>query len=316
MNATALGALKARNDLAELVGRSVELKRSGRSYKGLCPFHVEKTASFYVFPDSQSYKCFGCGAGGDIFTFLMVLDGVSFPEAVKVLGGDTSSQRPRRRAARRSIYYDENAEDFTLLAADRAAATAADVLQSLADSLGVSVGVLRRLGTFWSDLQGAYGFPMSTTPGGPVVGIRFRSSFGKNKKWSAKGGREGLFIPCDLDLSKTKRLFLTEGPTDTAAILALGLEAVGRPSCRGGGDACAVIARGRDVVVVSDRDEVGKQGAEHLASSLLLFASSVKIIKPPATFKDVRAWVRAGATRADILDLVRSAKALELVVAS
>jgi DNA primase len=64
--------IKARINIVELVGSTVQLKKSGRNYKGLCPFHHEKTPSFVVFPDSQSWRCFGaCGEGGDIFSFVM-----------------------------------------------------------------------------------------------------------------------------------------------------------------------------------------------------------------------------------------------------
>ena len=60
--------LTRRTDIVELVGGYVQLKRKGRLYGGLCPFHSEKTPSFYVYPDTQSFYCFGCGAGGDAVT--------------------------------------------------------------------------------------------------------------------------------------------------------------------------------------------------------------------------------------------------------
>ncbi len=72
-------------DLVEVVSRFVTLKRSGSSYKGLCPFHEEKTPSFVVFPQSGRYKCFGCGEAGDGITFLMRRNRLAFPEAVEEL---------------------------------------------------------------------------------------------------------------------------------------------------------------------------------------------------------------------------------------
>ena len=73
-------------DIVEVVEDYVKLKRSGRSWKGLCPFHDERTASFHVTPDLGIYKCFGCGASGDVFNFVMEMEGVGFVEAMRSLG--------------------------------------------------------------------------------------------------------------------------------------------------------------------------------------------------------------------------------------
>lgn len=72
-------------DIVEVVEDYVKLKRSGRSWKGLCPFHDEKTASFHVTPDLGIYKCFGCGESGDVFNFVMEMEGVGFMEALRSL---------------------------------------------------------------------------------------------------------------------------------------------------------------------------------------------------------------------------------------
>lgn len=75
--------VRDRTDIVELVGSYVALKKAGRSYKGLCPFHQEKTPSFVVFPDSQNFHCFGCGKGGDALTFYMQVEHVEFREALQ-----------------------------------------------------------------------------------------------------------------------------------------------------------------------------------------------------------------------------------------
>lgn len=77
--------VRDRTDIVELVGSYVALKKAGRSYKGLCPFHQEKTPSFVVFPDSQNFHCFGCGKGGDSLTFYMQVEHVEFREALQEL---------------------------------------------------------------------------------------------------------------------------------------------------------------------------------------------------------------------------------------
>jgi DNA primase len=81
----ALVAIRERADLLEVIGEHVVLKRIGSSYRGLCPFHGEKSPSFYVHPDKGFFRCFGCSAGGNVFTFLMRLDNLTFPEAAEKL---------------------------------------------------------------------------------------------------------------------------------------------------------------------------------------------------------------------------------------
>lgn len=61
--------IKSRNDIVDVISSYVNLKRAGSNFQGLCPFHSEKTPSFTVFPATQGYYCFGCGAGGDVITF-------------------------------------------------------------------------------------------------------------------------------------------------------------------------------------------------------------------------------------------------------
>ena len=77
--------VRTRNDIVDLISGYVKLQRRGSSYFGLCPFHNEKSPSFSVSPGKQMYYCFGCGAGGNVFTFLMEYENYSFPEAVKAL---------------------------------------------------------------------------------------------------------------------------------------------------------------------------------------------------------------------------------------
>ncbi len=86
-------------DIVELIGAYVQLRPSGRSFKGLCPFHTEKTPSFVVSPERQLFHCFGCGVGGDVFTFLMKHDGLSFAEALEVLARRAGIEIPKRREA-------------------------------------------------------------------------------------------------------------------------------------------------------------------------------------------------------------------------
>ena len=90
-----LNDIRDRISIAAYIGERVSLKRVGRNFKGLCPFHREKTPSFYVNDEKQIYHCFGCGEGGDIFRFTMKFDGVEFPEAVRHLASRAGVELPR-----------------------------------------------------------------------------------------------------------------------------------------------------------------------------------------------------------------------------
>ena len=87
--------LNRRTDIVELVGSYVQLKRKGRLYGGLCPFHSEKTPSFYVYPDTQSFYCFGCGAGGDAIVFARKINSIDYVEAVKLLAARAGMPEPQ-----------------------------------------------------------------------------------------------------------------------------------------------------------------------------------------------------------------------------
>ncbi|MFQ5863116.1 MAG: DNA primase [Candidatus Brocadiales bacterium] len=100
-------------NIVEVVNRHVNLKRVGKNYVGLCPFHAEKTPSFSVSPEKQLYKCFGCGEGGTVLTLLMKKEGLSFPEAIRVLAKRARVDIPERsgkesKGDERKLLYDVN----------------------------------------------------------------------------------------------------------------------------------------------------------------------------------------------------------------
>src|SRR3990172_8663784 len=77
--------IKKKLNIVDIVSEHVVLKKKGKNHVGLCPFHGEKTGSFMVNEELQIYKCFGCGAGGDVYKFLMEVEGLDFPEALEKL---------------------------------------------------------------------------------------------------------------------------------------------------------------------------------------------------------------------------------------
>ncbi|HXE54810.1 MAG TPA: DNA primase [Tepidisphaeraceae bacterium] len=101
----------AATDIVELIGRSVALKRRGKDYVGLCPFHQEKTPSFTVSPSKQIFYCYGCKAGGSVFDFVMKRDRIEFPDALRLLGEQAGIEMPRmgvskQKAGEKRALYD------------------------------------------------------------------------------------------------------------------------------------------------------------------------------------------------------------------
>ncbi|KKK60786.1 hypothetical protein LCGC14_3020880, partial [marine sediment metagenome] len=102
--------IKEKTNIIGVIGEYVNLKSSGQNYKGLCPFHSEKTPSFTVSPHKNIFHCFGCGVGGNVFNFLMKFKGISFPDAVKMLGERAgiqvnTSKSDRNFAEKRDVIY-------------------------------------------------------------------------------------------------------------------------------------------------------------------------------------------------------------------
>lgn len=110
--------VRSRNDIVDVIGGYVRLKKKGNTYFGLCPFHNEKTGSFSVSPNKQMYYCFGCGAGGNVFTFLMQYENFTFVEAMQSLAERAGVDLPqhemtaaqKREADRRTLLFEINKE--------------------------------------------------------------------------------------------------------------------------------------------------------------------------------------------------------------
>ena len=107
--------IKNAADIVDIISEAVLLKKAGKNHLGLCPFHSEKTPSFTVSPDKQIFYCFGCGTGGNVFSFLMKQEGLTFPEAVRALGkryGIDIPERPLSPEQKRKISERENLFDI------------------------------------------------------------------------------------------------------------------------------------------------------------------------------------------------------------
>src|SRR5215469_10209498 len=92
--------VKQQADIVRVVGEYVQLKKAGQNFRGICPFHSEKTPSFNVHPTRQIYHCFGCGKGGDVFSFVMEMEKCEFPDAIRIVAEKCgiSVPRPKERS--------------------------------------------------------------------------------------------------------------------------------------------------------------------------------------------------------------------------
>ena len=104
--------LIARADIVEIIGARVQLKKAGREYRACCPFHSEKTPSFWVSPDKQFYHCFGCSAHGTALGFLMQHDQLPFPEAVEELASRLGLEVPHEGGAAAAPRGQEELSEF------------------------------------------------------------------------------------------------------------------------------------------------------------------------------------------------------------
>jgi hypothetical protein len=180
------------------------------------------------------------------------------------------------------------AAEFTLgLLPDRA--------DALAQELRVGNGALVALGLGWDGERGRYTIPMYDAKGA-ICGLHWRS--GKEKQ-SMSGSQLGVFRRLR---PGEGMLLICEGASDTAAAISLGFDAIGVPGAGQGTDIATVYARGRDVVIVADKDEAGERGAAKLAKAVSATAQSVRTVVPPV--KDLREWLICGATRQVVEDAI------------
>jgi hypothetical protein len=178
-------------------------------------------------------------------------------------------------------------------------------LEDHARSLGVTPESLRAVGAVWAPEHRAWAFPMRDDDLAPI-GIRLRAEDGR--KWAVRGSRAGLIY--GRRESPVETLVVCEGPTDTAAAITLGLWAVGRPSCRGQEDLIRALVRRvrpREIVIVADSDGPGREGARALAKAL---RCPCRLFSPP--FKDLRLWLRHGATPEAFHALVQNTRHLNV----
>lgn len=154
--------IRVKNDIVDVIGGYVNLKKKGSSYFGLCPFHNEKTPSFSVSPGKQMYYCFGCGAGGNVITFIMEYENYNFIEAIGLLADRAGMELPKMEYSREAQEQARKKEELLLINKEAAkyyyfglkserGAAARDYLSGR----GISKEMIRHFGLGFSDRFGA-----------------------------------------------------------------------------------------------------------------------------------------------------------------
>ena len=311
--------LKRRNPIAEVARRhGVELRGRGRRLTGRCPFHEDRTPSFCVYPETESFHCFGCGASGDVIDFVRRAEGLDFREAVLRLGG-ASGGTPAPAARTRPPGREERVPQLSL--DDRLILTAACELyhetlletpQALRylEGRGVRPWLLERFRLGASDGRRLVPYLKRrrlSLKRARELGLLFRSAeetmAGRIVIPDLRGGHCGWMVgrapdpgpgPKYRGLSLPKpllghergrrRLFLTEGPFDWLTLAGWGLPACALLGTQPGRGALHLLGRARSVVLVMDNDEAGRDAARELAGVL---GERARILELPADVKDV-----------------------------
>jgi 5S rRNA maturation endonuclease (ribonuclease M5) len=159
----------------------------------------------------------------------------------------------------------------------------------LALSLGLSLNSLERLGAGWNG--SAWTFPMRDSRE-DIIG--FRTRFEDGRKLAVKGSRSGIFVPSGRRRGASEEVWIVEGPTDCAAMIEMGLNAIGRPACRGAEQEIKRWTMNMNVIVVADADGPGVAGAESLIQILRGSVTSVQMVLPPMNLKDAREVLNHG----------------------
>ena len=147
--------VKQQADIVRVIGEYVRLKKSGQNFTGLCPFHAEKSPSFAVHPTKQIYHCFGCGVGGDVFKFVMEMDKVAFPEAIRIVAEKcgiaisrpkASSPEERKENQQRTLLVEMHREAQTFFAQQLGGTLEGKAARAYLEDRGLDKDAIARFG--------------------------------------------------------------------------------------------------------------------------------------------------------------------------
>lgn len=272
-------------------------KHTNRHWMLLCPFHDDNKPSMTVDKDGEyagHYKCWACDARGSEKTFARKM-GLRPVTPNRPTKRRRTNSKPKLTAKQLAGHHVK-----CMLYKDKT------VFGRSADKLGINCEILRRLHVGFDGR--AYSFPMFGADN-ELTGIRLRTLDGK--KYSYRGGENGLFVPL-WSFRSQYPVIITEGESDCAAALQMGFQAIGIP----GKSQCKGMLAGwlknqgfDSAVIVADNDNPGEQGAKDLAKFLAFnHAIATRIINPPNQYKDFRQWFNSGARFHEVASRINAAK--------
>src|SRR5256885_3013566 len=157
--------VKQQADIVRVVGEYVQLKKAGQSFRGLCPFHAEKTPSFNVHPTRQIYHCFGCGKGGDVFSFVMEMEKCEFPDAIRVVAEKCGiavprpkerSPEERRENQQRAVLVEMHREAQTFFVKQIQGTQEGKVARAYLEDRGIDTATMDRFGIGYAPSGGDF----------------------------------------------------------------------------------------------------------------------------------------------------------------
>lgn len=281
--------------LAALRARDCEPQQNGTGWSARCPSHQDNRASLAIGTGAEGRVLLHCHAGCSAEAVVAELglklsDLFNGPSATAGRRKAAPPPRPPPPPSQKPPPVDCAAEAEQFVQAMTPALAA-----ELADLLGIPVDVLAELSVGWCAARSAWSFPERDFTG-RVIGIMFRDRDGA--KLAGAGHKRGLTVPKSLP-SLPDSVLVVEGSSDVAAALAMGLAAVGRPAAAAGADLVGELLRGREVLVVGERDEKngkwpGRDGARTVAQALAKsWDQPVAWTLPPEGAKDLRTWFNA-----------------------
>src|SRR5436309_6214653 len=157
--------VKQQADIVRVIGEYVQLKKAGQNFRGLCPFHSEKTPSFNVHPTKQIYHCFGCGQGGDVFKFVMEMEKCAFPEAIRVVAEKCGiaiprpkerSPEERRENQQRAVLVEMQREAETFFVKQIQGTQEGKVARAYLEDRGIDTATMERFGIGYAPSGGDF----------------------------------------------------------------------------------------------------------------------------------------------------------------